>query len=61
MKKILFLSFCFSGFLLFAQERQIVDCNIIFEQRKQEILKEIEKIDEQQQALQALQQATQSV
>ena len=35
--------------------------NIIFEQRKQEILKEIEKIDEQQQALQALQQATQSV
>ena len=61
MKKIVFL-LCFMGFFANANEKQkIIDCNIIFEQRKGEILKEIEKIDEQQQALQALQSATQSI
>ena len=55
-------SFFIFSFVVFAQEgRNVVDCNIIFEQRKDEILKELEKIDEQQQALQALQSATQSV
>lgn len=42
-------------------QREVIDCNIIFEQRKAEIIKEIERIDEQQQALQALQSATQNV
>ncbi|WP_297814256.1 MotE family protein [uncultured Helicobacter sp.] len=42
-------------------QREVIDCNIIFEQRKAEIIKEIERIDEQQQALQALQNATQNV
>lgn len=48
---------------LFAAEnkRELIDCNIIFEQRKSEIIQEIERIDEQQQALQALQSATQNV
>lgn len=41
--------------------REIIDCNIIFEQRKAEIIQEIERIDEQQQALQALQSATQNI
>ncbi|MBD5165007.1 MotE family protein [Helicobacter sp.] len=43
------------------EKRGVIDCNIIFEQRKAEILQEIERIDEQQQALQALQSATQNV
>lgn len=42
-------------------KRDVIDCNIIFEQRKSEILRGIEKIDEQQQALQALQVATQAM
>ena len=42
-------------------KRELIDCNIIFEQRKSEIIQEIERIDEQQQALQALQSATQNV
>lgn len=42
-------------------QREVIDCNIIFEQRKAEIIKEIERINEQQQALQALQSATQNV
>ncbi len=60
MKKFIIFIFILR---VFAEDnqRQIVNCNIIFEQRKAEILKEIEKIDEQQQALQALQSATQNV
>lgn len=42
-------------------ENRVVDCNIIFEQRKDEILREVENIEVQQQALQALQNATQNV
>lgn len=42
-------------------QREVIDCNIIFEQRKAEIIQEIERIDEQQQALQALQSATQNI
>lgn len=50
------------GSLLWANPKeQVVDCNIVFEQRKSEILRELEKIDEQQQALQALQSATQNI
>lgn len=41
--------------------RELIDCNVIFEQRKSEILRGIEQIDEQQQALQALQSATQAM
>ena len=61
MKKAVFFSFCLTSFLWSVEGSGIVDCNIIFEQRKAEILREIEKIDEQQQALQALQSATQNV
>ncbi|WP_104721742.1 MotE family protein [Helicobacter mesocricetorum] len=60
MKKFIVLVFAIMSFAE-DNEQQIVNCNIIFEQRKAEILKEIEKIDEQQQALQALQSATQNV
>lgn len=37
----------------------LLDCNIIFEQRKDEIRQELQAIDERQQALQVLQNATQ--
>ena len=46
---------------LFGADNAVIDCNIVFEQRKGEILRELERIDEQQQALQALQSATQNV
>ncbi|MDD6055756.1 MAG: MotE family protein [Helicobacteraceae bacterium] len=60
MKKfIFFLSFCTA--LIAQNQCEVIDCNIIFEQRKAEIIKEIEKIDAEQQALQALQTATQNV
>lgn len=49
------------SFALAATPQGVVDCNIIFEQRKAEILDRIQKIDEQQQALQALQSANQAV
>lgn len=39
----------------------LIDCNKIFEQRKDELVMEIEKIDEEQQALEALQTATQTM
>lgn len=44
-----------------AEPGSVIDCNKIFEERKGELLVEIEKIDEQQQALQALQAATQTM
>ncbi|MGM0622603.1 MAG: MotE family protein [Campylobacterota bacterium] len=43
--------------LLFAQ----VDCNKIFEQRKGELILELERIDEQKQSLEALKDATESI
>ncbi len=60
IKKVIpFFLFCL---IVYANTPQgVVDCNIIFEQRKAEILQGIEKIDEQQQALQALQSANQAV
>ncbi|MBD5168468.1 MAG: MotE family protein [Helicobacter sp.] len=54
---LFFLCSCAFG----ATPQGVVDCNIIFEQRKAEILDRIQKIDEQQQALQALQSANQAV
>ncbi|RAX57495.1 PDP protein [Helicobacter monodelphidis] len=64
LRKIHFAIFFLSCHYVFAANETpqgVVDCTIIFEQRKAEILKGIEKIDEQQQALQALQSATQAV
>ncbi len=51
----LFLLIC--ALFLHAQPRA-VDCNKIFEERKSELLKEIERIDEREQAFEALQAAT---
>ena len=39
----------------------IVDCNKIFEERKSELIREIDKIDERQQAFEALKSATNSL
>lgn len=61
MKRVLWVAGVF-GVCLYAQNpAQVLDCNVIFEQRKAEIIKELEKIDANQQALQALQSATQNV
>ena len=43
------------------QGTQLLDCNIIFDQRKDEIRQELQAIDERQQALQVLQNATQVI
>lgn len=43
------------------EQSRLIDCSEFFEQRKDELMREIEKIDEQQQALQALQAATQTM
>ena len=53
MKKLFFIILSIS-FL----SADAYDCNKIFEERKNEILSELEKIDEQQQALESLQTAT---
>lgn len=58
MKKLLFFAVVLN---IFAQDTNLVDCNKIFDERKNELLGEIEKIDEQQQMLQALQAATQDM
>lgn len=42
-------------------EKATVDCNKIFELRKQEILKELERIDEQTQSLEALKKANEEL
>lgn len=39
------------------EQRQLLDCNAIFEARKNEILAELARVDEQQQAISALQTA----
>lgn len=41
--------------------QELLDCNAIFEQRRGEILAEIQRVDEEQQALRALQSAAQNV
>ncbi|CAM2920692.1 MotE family protein [Helicobacter burdigaliensis] len=57
MRILILMFFC----AVFSFSAETIDCNIIFEQRKGEILKELDKINEQQQALQALQNATQNI
>jgi len=59
MKKIVFLLVIMIGQLI--AENATVDCNKIFELRKQEILKELERIDEQEQSLEALKNANEEL
>lgn len=47
--------------LILSAEQKVVDCNKIFEERKHEIYKEVERIDERQQAFEALRAATNSL
>jgi len=48
----------FLPLVLFAQQ---IDCNRIFEQRKGELIIELERIDEQKQSLEALKAATEAI
>ncbi len=63
MKKIAVLPFCFA--VLFAAPKQqylsVDECNKIFEQRKSELMLQIERLEEKEQALNALQNANKSV
>ena len=43
---------------LLQAEGRLFSCNKIFEQRKEELLLELERIDEQQQSIEALKEAT---
>ncbi len=61
MRSLLFVALFFLPISILSQESNLVDCNKIFEEKKDELLAEIEKIDEQQQMLQALQAATQDI
>jgi flagellar motility protein MotE (MotC chaperone) len=58
-KKIIFSILAISS--LYAQSNNVYNCNKIFEARKEELILELDKIDEQQQQLEALQAATQSM
>lgn len=59
MKRI--LSFFILASLLWSVEDKSFTCNKIFEERKSELLLEMDKIDEQQQVLEALRHATEKV
>jgi flagellar motility protein MotE (MotC chaperone) len=63
--RFLIFSIVIASFLYGAEEEldanRIYNCNKIFESRKQELILELDKIDEQQQQLEALQAATQSM
>ena len=64
MKRVvlLLMVFCSAGMTANESKQtqtQLLDCNIIFDQRKDEIRQELQAIDERQQALQVFQNATQ--
>jgi flagellar motility protein MotE (MotC chaperone) len=58
-KKIVFSILAVTA--LYAEKSNVYNCNKIFEARKEELILELDKIDEQQQQLEALQAATQSM
>jgi flagellar motility protein MotE (MotC chaperone) len=58
-KKIIFS--ILTATILYGEGNNVYNCNKIFEARKSELILELDKIDEQQQQLEALQAATQSM
>ena len=61
MKKIVFIVLCYSSLFSFQTSEKLFECTEIFKERKSELLVELERIDEQKQALSALQAATEEL
>ena len=61
MKKIVFIVLCYSSLFSLQTSEKLFECTEIFKERKSELLVELERIDEQKQALSALQAATEEL
>ncbi len=61
MKSVLLMVFLFSTAFALQKNDKLFECNEIFQERKSELLVELERIDEQKQALSALKTATEEL
>ena len=61
MKKIVLIVLCYSSLFSLQTSEKLFECTEIFKERKSELLVELERIDEQKQALSALQVATEEL
>jgi len=61
MKKALFFLIFLSASLFGANSDKLFECTKIFQERKSELLVELERIDEEKQALEALKTATEEL
>ncbi|MCD6191320.1 MAG: PDP protein [Sulfurimonas sp.] len=61
MKKIVLIVLCYSSLFSLQTSEKLFECTEIFKERKSELLVELERIDEQKQALSALQAATEEL
>lgn len=61
MKKIVLIILCYSSLFSLQTSEKLFECTEIFKERKSELLVELERIDEQKQALSALQAATEEL
>ena len=61
MKKIVFMVLCYSSLFSLQTSEKLFECTEIFKERKSELLVELERIDEQKQALSALKAATEEL
>ena len=61
MKKILLIVLTYSSLFSLQTSEKLFECTEIFKERKSELLVELERIDEQKQALSALQVATEEL
>ncbi len=61
MKKILLIVLCYSSLFSLQTSEKLFECTEIFKERKSELLVELERIDEQKQALSALRIATEEL
>ena len=61
LKIFFFILFTFSSLISLETSDRLFDCTEVFKERKNELLVELERIDEQKQALSALQSATEEL
>jgi len=61
MKKIVLIVLCYSSLFSLQTSEKLFECTEIFKERKSELLVELERIDEQKQALSALKAATEEL
>ncbi len=61
MKKIVLIVLCYSSLFSLQTSEKLFECTEIFKERKSELLVELERIDEQKQALSALRIATEEL